>query len=427
MPNAFFPYTGFTMRRTILFDDGKGLLAPLTDLRPAFDVRTGALTTIQRLAAILGGADRQAGDGPQAFEIAALFVPKPLADLTRQSHPQPVNQLPDGDGPFLLINGRCPLPADQLAGLGVGQGLVEAETGDLVAALVGDVAGVRDAGWSADGLETIELPGRHLLARPWHVRDSRDRAIEIDLDILARRIALNAPTAPSPPGVMAFGDHGITVAASAKVYPGAVLDAELGRIVIDERAIVRPGTIIRGPAYIGPDSILIDHALIKPNTAIGPACRVAGEIGGTIFQGYANKSHDGHLGDSWVGQWVNLGAGTTNSNLLNTYGRVWARATPDGPREDTGQTHLGAIIGDHVKTAICTRIMTGAVIHTGVMWAASEPISGCIEPFTWATDAGRGLYQLDKFIETARTVMARRGGELDDTTIDRIRALRTDH
>lgn len=420
------------MRRTILFDDGKGLLAPLTDLRPTFDVRTGALTTIQRLSAALGSTGGQAAGGTRTHDfaathdLAALFVPEPLADLTRRSHPQPVNQAPDGDGPFLLLNGRCPLPADQLAGLGMGQALVEAETGDMVAALVGDVAGVRDAGWSAAGLDAIRLPGRCLLARPWHVRDSRDRAIEIDLDLLADKTG-GAEIPPLPSGVMVIGSRGISVAESARVYPGAVLDAELGRIVIDERAIVRPGAIIRGPAYIGPDSILIDHGLVKPNTAIGPGCRVAGEIGGTIFQGYANKSHDGHLGDSWIGQWVNLGAGTTNSNLLNTYGRVRARATPDGPREDTGQTHLGAIIGDHVKTAIAARIMTGAVIHTGAMWAASEPISGCVGAFTWATDAGRGLYQIDKFLETARTVMARRGVELDDATIDRLHTLLADH
>jgi len=78
---------------------------------------------------------------------------------------------------------------------------------------------------------------------------------------------------------------------------------------------------------------------------------------------------------------VNLGAGTTTSNLLNTYGEIIARAQPDGPNERTGETFLGAVIGDHVKTAICTRIMTGSVLHTGCMIATTAAAAGCVGPF----------------------------------------------
>jgi hypothetical protein len=135
---------------------------------------------------------------------------------------------------------------------------------------------------------------------------------------------------------------------------------------------------------------------------------VAGEVSGVIFQGYSNKAHDGFLGDSWVGEWVNLGAGTTNSNLLNTYGEVIMRATPESPLERTGEQFMGAIIGDHVKTAICTRIMTGSSIGTGAMIATTAAVTGAVPGFAWCTDEGRRHYSLHKFGQAAKAVMGRR-------------------
>jgi hypothetical protein len=140
-------------------------------------------------------------------------------------------------------------------------------------------------------------------------------------------------------------------------------------------------------------------------------CKVAGEVGGTIFQGLANKSHDGHLGDSWVGSWANLGAGTTNSNLLNTYDQVIAQHAPNATRTRTGLQFLGAIIGDHVKTAIMTRIMTGSVFGTGSMLAALTPPTtvGRFERVTdGAGQVNRQPYRFEKFMEVARAAMARR-------------------
>jgi UDP-N-acetylglucosamine diphosphorylase/glucosamine-1-phosphate N-acetyltransferase len=204
------------------------------------------------------------------------------------------------------------------------------------------------------------------------------------------------------------------VAPGALVYPGVTFDLEQGAVVVAEGATIRPGAIIHGPASIGAHSTVLDRALVKGFTAIGPYCKVAGEIGGTIIQGYSNKAHDGHLGDSWLGEWVNLGAGTTNSNLLNTYGEVFAKAAPDASNERTGLQFLGCILGDHVKTAICTRIMTGAIVGTGTMWAATAPVSGSIPAFSWVTDAGTKGYRFEKFMEVARAAMGRR--KIDPST-----------
>jgi UDP-N-acetylglucosamine diphosphorylase / glucose-1-phosphate thymidylyltransferase / UDP-N-acetylgalactosamine diphosphorylase / glucosamine-1-phosphate N-acetyltransferase / galactosamine-1-phosphate N-acetyltransferase len=417
------------MHRVIVYDDGKGRLAPLTGLRAAFDVRTGALTTLERLRLSLGAV------------TVGLFVPPDLAAVTRQMHASPVNATIHLDGPVLVYNGRCPVPPAGLGTLSPGEALVEAGTGELVAAFVkpsqfadalreGRVPGPR-----------TELPAPALLSRPWHVRTFRDAALALDLRLLSER-------GPAPPpgdhpeaelferpreGVagtvdlrgapLRIGGHAVTIHPAAHVFAGAVLDSERGPVYVAERAVVRPGAVLIGPCYVGPGSTVLERATIRPGTAIGPMCKVNGEVGGTIFQGYSNKSHEGYVGDSWIGEWVNLGAGTTTSNLLNTYGDVPAMATPGGGYERTGERFLGCTAGDHVKTAICTRIMTGCVMHVGGMFATTAPVEGCTRPFCWRTDEGERTYRLDKFLSVARTVMARRNVPLTDAVAARISEL----
>jgi UDP-N-acetylglucosamine diphosphorylase / glucose-1-phosphate thymidylyltransferase / UDP-N-acetylgalactosamine diphosphorylase / glucosamine-1-phosphate N-acetyltransferase / galactosamine-1-phosphate N-acetyltransferase len=381
--------------QAILFDDAKGQLSPLNDLRASFEIRTGALTNAERLVA---GLD---------IELVGTVVPTPLVELLAESSPVPVNRPPELDdaAEVLLINGRCPLPLDAIAHLNLGEVAIEKSSQDMVAVRL-TAAGVRTLLTGGNpGMQTTEIDDAVLLSRPWSWRAFRDRCIAWDLDHFTEHM----PKAPTAEGVVELGQFPICVHPSATVAPTVVLNAEDGPIVIDENAVVRPGAIITGPVYIGPGSTVLEHALIKPQTAIGPVCKVAGEIGGTVFQGYANKGHAGHLGDSWIGEWCNLGADTTNSNLLNTYTEITARATPDSKMEKTGQTFLGVTMGDHAKTAIGTRIMTGAIVGTGVMHAASTPISGTSKAFDWVTDAGTKTYRLGKFVEVAMTVMQRRG------------------
>ena len=126
------------------------------------------------------------------------------------------------------------------------------------------------------------------------------------------------------------------VARDAVVHPMTVLDATAGPITIDEGAEIQPFTRIEGPCYVGKQSILLGAKCRRGNT-IGPACRVGGEVEQSILHGYTNKYHDGFLGHAYVGQWVNLGAMTTNSDLRNDYGRV--KVVLDGRTAiDTGST-----------------------------------------------------------------------------------------
>jgi UDP-N-acetylglucosamine diphosphorylase/glucosamine-1-phosphate N-acetyltransferase len=317
-------------------------------------------------------------------------------------------------GSSLFVNGRCPLLPAAAFTLAHGQALIEAGTGHIIAAR-GDRANAGAIMRSEiAGLSVVKHEAHALISRPWHIRAFRDACIAHDLERL-------------PAGTPRGGEYGFRLAPTAKAHPSTIFDTEHGHIVVDEHAVIRPGAILVGPVYIGPHSTVLERSLIKANTAIGPWCKVAGEVGGTIFQGFANKAHDGHLGDSWVGEWANLGAGTTNSNLLNTYGEVVARPLGTdgkaGPNERTGQQFLGAMIGDHVKTAICTRIMTGAIVGTGTMFAASGSLSGTIPPLSWITDSGVKPFAIEKLVEVAKAAMGRRKIAPSEAYLARLRSL----
>ncbi len=382
----------------IIFDDGEALMGPITDLRAVFEIRTGMLRTCERIASTYAAAGLGAVGGYWTRPHLADLVAERMGGL-------PVNRRPAGDR-FRVVNGRWALPDASLK-VQPGEALVEGESGHVVVALLdrADAEAFLEHSVLPDHIRTQALDERVLYQHAWEVVDWCRRTIPRDI------IATRLPDAQLVSKVAAItGQHPIEIDRSAVVHPNVTLDVENGPIMIHARAVIRPGSVLVGPCAVMHDSTVIDRALIKANTVIGPQCKVAGEVGGTIFQGCSNKAHDGHLGDSWIGKWVNFGAGTTNSNLLNTYGEVTMRLEHDGPRLRTGMQFLGAIVGDHAKFAICTRLMTGSVIGTGAMIATTQPPPTTVKRFAWLTDGPQGdrSFRLDKFLDIATTVMERR-------------------
>ena len=154
-----------------------------------------------------------------------------------------------------------------------------------------------------------------------------------------------------------FGDNSI-------VKAGVILDSKNGPIIIDENAIIGNGAILEGPIYIGKNSIISPGAKIKSNTVIGPMCKGGGENSCVVFHGNSNKVHDGFLGHSYVGEWVNLGANTNTSDLKNNYNNIRV-IMEDGKVVETENNLLGSVIGDYVKTGISTMLITGSYIVFG--------------------------------------------------------------
>jgi len=198
----------------------------------------------------------------------------------------------------------------------------------------------------------------------------------------------------------------VSLAKDVKLNAGVVLDASQGPIMIGEGASVGANSVIYGPAFIGDHAQLMPLTFIRPGTTIGPHCRIGGEISNSIFQGYSNKSHYGFVGDSYVGEWVNLGAGTSTSNLKNTYDEVKMQIA--GKSFATGRKFVGAMIGDHTKTAIGTRLTTGSYVGFCCQLAGSHIAPKYVPSFTWISDKGVEPYRLEKGLQVMQAVYARR-------------------
>ena len=175
--------------------------------------------------------------------------------------------------------------------------------------------------------------------------------------------------------------------------------------------------MLRGPVAVGTGSVIKMGAKIYGGTTVGPYCKVGGEVGNTIFLGYANKGHDGYVGDSIIGQWCNLGADTNISNLKNTYAEVRLWSYPTERFEPTGRQFCGLILGDHSKCGINTMFNTGTVVGVGAnIFGAGYP-RNFIPSFTWGGASGFRTHSFEKMVTTAEIVMRRRNQELQPEDI----------
>ena len=210
-------------------------------------------------------------------------------------------------------------------------------------------------------------------------------------------------------GVYVVGNReDVLVSESARIYPCVVFDSSKGPIIVDENVKIFPNSFIEGPAYIGRDSWIVGGKIMSGVT-IGPVCRVGGEVEEAVIHGYSNKYHEGFLGHSYVGEWVNIGAITTTSDLRNDYEPV--KVVLDGELVDTGELKLGSFIGDHTKVGIASMFNTGSLI--GVMCnlvTSGEPYPKYIPSFVWYIKGqvrdGPGI---DLMLKSAERMMARRG------------------
>ena len=211
-----------------------------------------------------------------------------------------------------------------------------------------------------------------------------------------------APNDGVPAGSIVLGDPGHVVCLGALVEPGVVFDVRNGAVVLDQGSEIRSGSRLEGPTYVGTSTRVLGGFIRA--SVFGPECRVRGEVSASVFMGYANKSHDGFVGHSVVGPWVNLGAGTTTSNLKNTYGPV--RLEIDDERIETGRINVGTFFGDHAKTAIGTMLATGTVVSAGANVFGTPTPPKYVPPFAWGCRGER--MSEDGFLKVAERVMARR-------------------
>jgi len=389
-----------------LYDDGPArTFEPFASTRPISEMVAGVALIRDRWAMALqpgGRAFFLAGDRHLTFEEPGAAPPA-------------TGLIPAGS---IIANARCApkIPADisraaqRAATCSLwrsGPRLAAVRTRDPI-----DAAALTDGSFALEDLHAGT--GAVADVQGWWIDDVWDfirllpEQLASDIEQLAAQPAGRPEMTAVPAHVTRLGTHRVMMA-DVDVEPLVILDASAGPIMIGRGSRIRAFTRITGPCYIGEDVTVLGGEIT--GCSIGPVSKVRGELNNSVFVGHSNKGHDGFVGHSYLGRWVNLGAGTITSNLKNTYGTVslW---TPSGVH-DTGMQFLGTMFGDHVKTGIGLRLTTGTVLGAGANVYGEMPPK-IVAPFSWGSGPPYSVYRADKFVEMAERMMSRRHVELTD-------------
>ena len=200
---------------------------------------------------------------------------------------------------------------------------------------------------------------------------------------------------------------------------GAILNTTHGPIYIGKNVEIMEGSMLRGPLAVMDGAVVKMGAKIYGATTIGPECRIGGEVSNSVFQAYSNKGHDGFVGNALIGEWCNLGADTNCSNLKNNYGKVSTYSYEQRRHVATNEIFMGLTMGDHSKSAINVQFNTATVVGVSTNIFCSQFPVKFVESFQWLSDEQTDAYRLDKAIEAATAMMARRKQEFSqhDTEI----------
>ncbi len=394
------------MKPTLVLFEDEGFvdLLPLLFWRSIFELSIGRKIVLDRLAQRLGTA------------AGGVWTRDWIAGVTAQRCGAPANY--PLNGPTLLVNGRwlpgesLELPAAPCVGVTGDEGLAFIHCDEAL----------------AKSLTPRELFGsdrRHSALRSVPRVPTQGRTYRYAWDLIAclpdllsedwsdsdavRDSEVPAGVVSGPMGLLHTGER-------VSIHRTTIIDTSTGPVFLSDDTCIGAYAVLEGPLYVGPGSRINPHAWIHGGNAIGPVCKIGGEVCGCVIQGYSNKQHLGFLGHSYVGSWVNIGAGANNSDLKNTYGKV--RIPINGREINSGKTFMGAIIGDHAKIGINVSIPTGSVIGFGASVASTAMLPKYIPSFAWVTNDGVSAGDPLRAMDVASAMMARRNVDLTDEEIE---------
>ncbi len=383
------------MRRFVIFEDESAdNFNPLVYFRPVYDLRCGIFTLREK--------------NERAFNARFdLHVRKFLEQVVAEKNPGVRINNFDADE-IVFINGRALFDARSVKEIvRTDEETLFVSKGVIVAAILKKNNFERITEHS-HALDFSELKGKisekrievKLFNYVWDLIYANGEEIKNDA------VYFDASENVRFEGAHFIGSEKIYIGKDVTIYPTVVLDASQGPVIIDDGAIVMAQSVIQGPVYVGKNSIIKIGAKIYHDTTVGEVCKVGGEVENAIFQSYSNKQHDGFLGHAYLGEWVNLGASTNNSDLKNNYAKISVKL--NGRTIDTGLQFLGLIMGDHSKTAIGTLFNTGTVVgvSSNIFGAGFPPRA--IPSFAWGGSDFIKEYKLEKALEVAEIVMSRR-------------------
>lgn len=396
------------MSALYLYDDARAReFEPFSLTRPVSELVAGAELTRRRWELCAGTRATAFIAGEQLRDFEEFDAPRSA---------EPEETIPAGS---IVANSRCVISlgarlgstastwlcAGAVAAVRLTRAIRARELGDGSGALAGLAA------LAADG-PRAEVSGRWL-TNVWDLIAQLAAQLTDDITVMAERVDRT-----TPPGTL--GSWPALVEPGATIEPNVIFDTSAGPILVRAGATVAAFTRLVGPCHVARGATVLGDRVA--NCSIGESCKVRGEISTSVMLGHSNKGHTGFVGHSYMGRWVNLGSGSTTSNLKNTYGTVqlW---TPRG-MTDSGQQFLGTMFGDHVKTGIGTMLSTGTVLGAGASIHGAGMPPRVVPPFAWGDRPPYAAYDLDRFLEVAGRVAQRRGVAL---TARQLRQLASAH
>ena len=375
----------------ILFDDAntRSNLLPLTFTRPTADLRVGITTIREKWDSLLGA---------ETSTLTEKYLEKKFPTIKKANN--------------ILINGSV-IPSTELVSqikkLKANQAI---SCEDTIVAYRMDAEGLEGSNDEAfEHMEEIEFTKDLIkINYLWDLFLLNDELIRKDF---LRLTAGRKSQKISKTNTIIGDETQIFIEKGAKIE-GAILNATTGPIYVGKNAEIMEGARIRGPLAMNENAQVKMGAVVYGATTLGPYAKVGGEVQNVIFIGYSNKPHDGFLGNSVVGEWCNIGAGTNSSNLKNTYDEIKLWSYTWETFERTGQQFCGLFMGDHTKVAIQTTFNTGTIIGVGATVFGAGFQRNFIPSFTW----GGKQHDLNKVIEIAERMYTRRNKEFGKIDAD---------
>jgi len=379
------------INRIVIGNDNWEKFRPISLTRPVADLRCGAFTFLERIKRVF----------PMAK--VAVWADDLVAKAYTARHKVETNIVPSGDGPILYLKPSViidPGFAKEIENLDPNCALISGER--IIGALVEDMYSPNDL--DINSLPKNQIKGK-LIDAIWDLVNINGEIVDFDY---TRFFSVKSKSKLDN-GAYCYNESNIYLGKDCHVFASAVLDASEGPIIIDDGAEIRPGTAIEGPCYIGQNCLAVSGWL-RPGNSFGPYCRFGGEIESSVFQAYSNKYHEGFVGHSYIGEWVNLGALTTTSDLKNNYGEI--RVNIGEGQISTGRIKIGSMIGDHSKTGIGALLNSGTYLGVNVNHYGIGLPPKHVPSFSWGTSQGYVDYDSEKAIQTAKVVMTRRSLEM---------------
>lgn len=374
-------------KHIVFFDDQSwDELRPITLTRPVCEIRTGILTIRQKWMMDLQG---------QSHAYVTQAYLQPVFPFQAEDENLLVNGsvLPDKD----LVTAVDQIPVDTIL---VHEGKVIAIRTRRERA---EAAGRGDY----SGLKQQEYIGSVICLKGLcDIFSLNGEEIRRDFEIITQ----GRTSQPLSDTCRVVGSHPVFLEEGARAEC-SIFNTIDGPVYIGKDAEVMEGCLVRGPFSLGEHATLKMGAKIYTGTTIGPHCKVGGEVNNSVFFAYSNKAHDGFIGNSVIGEWVNIGADTNNSNLKNNYAQVKLWNYTKKRFVSTGLTFAGLIMADHSKCGINTMFNTGTVVGVSCNLYGAGFHRNYVPSFTWGSPAGYSRFDFDKAFEVAQIMMKRRGLE----------------